>query len=162
MTLRRSPPLSDLSVMNLPNEARAGLDNLYGSSQFLTFDSVYFLSGCYSKSSELGHRVAQSVKRLTLGFGSGHDLTVMRPSPSRQHAEWAWRLLGILSLPLSLCPCPSQMPSLNKQTNKQTNIHLKKFSKLIQPKSLKCDIWTSASGNEIMIVTHRKTGSTGQ
>ena len=28
-----------------------------------------------------GARVAQSVKRLTLDFGSGHDLTVVRSSP---------------------------------------------------------------------------------
>ena len=39
--------------------------------------------------------VDQSVKRLTLGFSSGHDPRLMGLSP-------AWSLLGILSLPLPL------------------------------------------------------------
>ena len=47
--------------------------------------------------------MAQSVKRLTLDFGSDHDLTVVRSSPwiKSQALHWVWRLLGILSLPLS-------------------------------------------------------------
>ena len=52
--------------------------------------------------------VAQSVKRLTLDFGSGHDLMVCEIKPciglSTFSAEPAW-------------------DSLNKQTNKQTNKH---------------------------------------
>ena len=30
----------------------------------------------------LGTRVAQSVEHLTVGFGSGHDLTVVKSSPT--------------------------------------------------------------------------------
>ena len=45
--------------------------------------------------------MAQSVKHLTLDFGSDHDLTVheFRASGS---VLTAWSLLGILCLPLSL------------------------------------------------------------
>jgi len=42
--------------------------------------------------------VAQSIKHLTLDFGSGHDLRVMRSSPSWV-LSWAWSLLKILSFP---------------------------------------------------------------
>ena len=43
------------------------------------------------------------VKRLPLGFGSGHDLTVGEFKPHiRGSALSVWSLLGILSLPLSL------------------------------------------------------------
>ena len=50
-----------------------------------------------------GARVAQSVERLTLDFGSGRDLTVHVFEPPLV----AWSLLGSLSLPLSL-PLPPQ------------------------------------------------------
>ena len=50
-----------------------------------------------------GLRVAQSVKRLTLDLGSGHDLTVREFEPRvglcADSAEPAWD-----SLSLSLCP----------------------------------------------------------
>ena len=52
----------------------------------------------YNNTRSTGRPVAHAVKRLTLGFGSGHDLTVR---------ETARSLLGILSLPLSLCPNPA-------------------------------------------------------
>ena len=50
--------------------------------------------------------MAQWVKRPTLGFCSGHDLTVqfMRLSPTSGSALTEWSLLGIPSL--SLCPSP--------------------------------------------------------
>ena len=47
--------------------------------------------------------VAHSVRHLTLNFGSGHDLTVVSPSPISSSVLAAQSLLGILS-PLSLCP----------------------------------------------------------
>ena len=63
--------------------------------------------------------VAQSVKHLTLGFSSGHDLEVHEFEPRirlcTDSVEPAWDL----SLPLSL-PFPqlslSLFPSLSKQT----------------------------------------------
>ena len=45
--------------------------------------------------------MAQSVKRLTLDFGSGRDLTVQETKPR------VGSVLAILSLPLSLCPSPA-------------------------------------------------------
>jgi len=42
--------------------------------------------------------VAQSVKRPTLDFGSGHDLRVVRSIPV-SGSTLGWSLLGILSLP---------------------------------------------------------------
>ena len=59
-----------------------------------------------------GAGVAQSVKRLTPDFGSGHELTV-----------WylCWSLVGILSLPLSL-PLPHTLVLPLSQINK----HFKK------------------------------------
>ena len=65
-----------------------------------------------------GTWVAQSVKCLTLGFDSGHDLTVRGFEPHLglcvDGMEPAW---DSLSLPFSLpLPC-----SLSLKTNKQTN-----------------------------------------
>ena len=61
-----------------------------------------------------GTRVAQSVKRPTLGFGSGHDLAVRGPEPYvglfADSAEPAW---DSLSLPLP------RRHSLSKQTFKK-------------------------------------------
>ena len=53
-----------------------------------------------------GAWVTQSVKHLTLGFGSGHDLTVFGLSPTSSFALTVWSLLGILSLPPSLSAPP--------------------------------------------------------
>ena len=55
-----------------------------------------------------GTWVVQLAKHLTLDFGSGHDLRVMRSSPksgSTFSMESAWDSLS-LSLSLSLCPSP--------------------------------------------------------
>ena len=49
-----------------------------------------------------GTWVAQSVKRLTLDFGSGYDLTVHEIEPHTHGVE----PVGILSLPLSLSALP--------------------------------------------------------
>ena len=47
--------------------------------------------------------MAQLVKRLTLGFGLGHDLQVCEfESHVGLHTDIAWSLLGILSPLLSL------------------------------------------------------------
>ena len=43
------------------------------------YDKIVF---CFKKEGHLGCRVTQSVRRLTLDFGSGHDLRVMRSSPT--------------------------------------------------------------------------------
>ena len=65
-----------------------------------------------------GTWVAQSVKRLTPGFGSGHDLTVGGFEPRvRLCANSAESLPGILSLFPSLCLSPSGALSQNKLIN---------------------------------------------
>ena len=51
--------------------------------------------------------VAQPVEHLTLDFGAGHDLTVVKSSSTPGSARTAQSLLGILSLSLSLSLCPS-------------------------------------------------------
>ena len=48
--------------------------------------------------------MAQSVKHPTLDLGSGHDLLVLENEPWLRTAR---SLLGILSLPPSLCPSPA-------------------------------------------------------
>ena len=78
----------------------------------LPFPHSYFLSlflslpltppsPLFLKNKHWGAQVAQSVGHLTLGFDSGHDLTVHEFKPH----TWlmAWSLLGILSL--SALPC---------------------------------------------------------
>ena len=62
-----------------------------------------------------GARVAQSVKCLTLGFGSGHDLTVVGWSSTWDSVLTARSLLEILlslSVSLSLCLSLSLSPLL--------------------------------------------------
>ena len=77
-----------------------------------------------------GVRVAQSVKRGTLDFSSGHDLMArfMGSSTALGSALTTWCLLGILSLPLLLrsplhlyaCMCSLSLSlSQNKQTKKK-------------------------------------------
>ena len=63
---------------------------------------------------------AQLVKHPTLDFSSGHDLAVMGSSPAPGSVLTARSLLGIVSLPLFLCPSPACVCSLS--LNKQTNI----------------------------------------
>ena len=46
--------------------------------------------------------MAQLVKHLSLDFCSGHDVIVLRLSPTLGSALTVQSLLGILSLPLSL------------------------------------------------------------
>ena len=58
--------------------------------------------------------VVQSDEHLTLDFSSGHDLTVREFEP---HTLSVQNLLGIPSLPLSLCPSPPLALS-QKQVNK--------------------------------------------
>ena len=73
----------------------------------------------------------QSVKRVTVGFGSGHDLMVHGFEP---HVELTVQsLLGILSFFLSFCSSPAHVLSLSlshslkkqknktKQKNKETS-----------------------------------------
>ena len=66
--------------------------------------------------------MAQSVERLTLDFGSGHDLMVwiMSSSPMPGSALTVRSLLEILSLPLSLpLPCSLSLSlSLSLKINK--------------------------------------------
>ena len=68
-----------------------------------------------------GAWVAQSLKHLTLGFSSGHDLTVYEFKPRiglcTESAEHAWDTLSLsLLLSLSLCSSPafSRLLSQNK------------------------------------------------
>lgn len=53
-----------------------------------------------------GAWAAQSVKRLTVNFGSSLDLRVVRSRPP-SGCCWAWTLLEILSLVISLCTSSS-------------------------------------------------------
>ena len=68
-----------------------------------------------------GTWVAQRVTRLTLDFGSGHNLTVPDFEPRvrlcTDSVESTWN-----SVSLSLCPSPAHSLSLspNKQINKHT------------------------------------------
>ena len=62
--------------------------------------------------------MVQLVKRPTLGLGAGHNLLVsqtqvMSLSPASGFVLTAWSLLGILCLPLSLCPSPVHTQSLS-------------------------------------------------
>ena len=68
--------------------------------------------------------VAQSGKHPTLSFSSGHDL--VRLSPTSGSVLTAWSLLGILSLPLSLCPSPARARSLSLSLSLSQNKHFKK------------------------------------
>ena len=61
-----------------------------------------------------GAWVAQSVEAPTLGFGSGHQLTIRGPSPASGSVLTARSLLGILSLPLPLTLPRSRFLSLSK------------------------------------------------
>ena len=63
--------------------------------------------------------MAQSVKRPTLDFSSGHDLMVRDFEPRLGSVLIVWSLLGILSLPLFLSVSVSVSVSLshNKQIN---------------------------------------------
>ena len=66
------------------------------------------------KSKDRGARVAQLVKCLTLGFGSGRDLMIPEFQPHVSSVLTVWSLLGILSLLLSLCPSLACFLSFSK------------------------------------------------
>ena len=73
--------------------------------------------------------MAQSVKRLTLGFGSGHDLRAVRSSPTSGSAldtEPAWDSLSLRlsqSLAHSCHFCLSQKIHLNLKKEKRGILH---------------------------------------
>ena len=71
--------------------------------------------------------VAQSVKRPTLDFGSGHDLTVREIESRIRFCADSACLLGILSLPLSL---PSPLLALSRSLKIKINFKKKFFLKL--------------------------------
>ena len=73
-----------------------------------------------------GKWVAQSVKHPTLGFGSGHDLTVSWVRAPHQALHW--QCGGRLGFSLSHCPCPSPTCTVSVSQNK-TNKRLKIFKK---------------------------------
>ena len=90
---------------------------------------IYILMS-FLKNVSRGAWVAQSVKYPTLGFGSGHDLTVREFQPRVGHyadsAEPAWDFSLPLSLPLPSLVSLSLSPSQNKQTFK--NVHIKSLA----------------------------------
>ena len=59
--------------------------------------------------------MAQSIKCLTFGFGSGHDLR-LRDGALHWAPHWIWSLLEILSLPLHLLLSPLTL-SLSQKIN---------------------------------------------
>jgi len=63
--------------------------------------------------------LAQSVKRLTLDFRSGHDLRVIRLSPTLGSALGVGPAWDSLSPSASSLPCPRALSKTNKQTTKQ-------------------------------------------
>ena len=65
-----------------------------------------------------GAWVAQSVKRLTLDFGSGRDLRFVSSSPTSGSTLIVRSLLGILSLSLPLCLSPARSLSLSLSFSK--------------------------------------------
>ena len=62
--------------------------------------------------------VVQLVKRPTLDFGSGHDLTVVGPSLVSDS-------VCLLSLPLSLCPSPTHVCALSISLSQNKSISFK-------------------------------------
>ena len=75
----------------------AHLKEVWSSQSLEFFKMSVLVPNYYYKIDFVGTWVSQLVKCLTLDFGSGHDLRVLRSSLE-------WRLLKILSLPLPLCP----------------------------------------------------------
>ena len=69
---------------------------------------------CTLESVILGVWAAQSVGRLTLDTGSGHDLEVLGIEPRIGLRTSVWRLLGILSLPLPCWHTDSLSLKINK------------------------------------------------
>ena len=65
-----------------------------------------------------GAWLAQSVKCLTLDFGSVYDLRIVGSSLALGSALTAWCLLGILALPLSAPPLLAYTTSLKNKMNK--------------------------------------------
>ena len=65
--------------------------------------------------------MAQSVKLLTLDFGSGHDLRVHEFKPHVGSVLTMWSLLGILFLSLSLSLKNKEINIKKTQKNKTIN-----------------------------------------
>ena len=65
-----------------------------------------------------GARVAQWVEHLTLGFGSGHGLTVHELEPVSGSVLTVWSLLGIPSHSTSLSAPPLLMLTRSLSQNK--------------------------------------------
>jgi len=61
-----------------------------------------------------GAWVTQLVKHPTLGFGLGHDLKVVRSSPTSGYALSGESAGDSLSLPLPLPPCTLSLSQINK------------------------------------------------
>ena len=72
------------------------------TEQFYILNVVVTQMYTWDKTVQRGAWVAQSVKRPTLNFGSGHDLMVQDPRPTSGSMLTARNLLGIPSLPLCL------------------------------------------------------------
>ena len=71
--------------------------------------------------------MAQAVKRLALGFGSGHDLMVRGFEPYKGLCSDR-SCLGFSLLSLSLCPSPTRALSLSLSLKKKKKIdNLKKI-----------------------------------
>ena len=104
-----------------------------------------------------GAWVAQSVKHLTLDFGSGHDLSVVRFSPelgSRLTPRWAWSLLKILSLPLLLPLPPAHVRAHSHYLSQKKKILEKK-----KKKKLKINFQEiTKSSREVNFLTEYRTG----
>ena len=79
-------------LLHISNRYQTSLRNYQGSKKVKTL-----VGDSYNKEKYQGAWVAQSVKRLTFGFGLGYDLVVVRSSPTLGFELIAWGLLAILS-----------------------------------------------------------------
>ena len=100
-------------------------NNLHNGMHRETMLGVSFFVGFFLRDDQVrsfhlppgrrGAWAAQSVKRPTLGFGSGHDLMgFVGSGPASGSALAAWSLLGILSPSLSAPPLLPLSLSLSK------------------------------------------------
>ena len=105
-----------------------------GLRYFITSPRVQNAEAMVKEILSLGAWVAQSVKCLTLGFGSGLDLVVHEFKSLMGLCTVVWRLLGILSLSFSLCPSLAHGRSLslkiNKYILKKDTRHSERFSEI--------------------------------
>ena len=103
---------------------------LFAQGTWITSQSVPYLLRCIIKSGTVLEHLDVSVKQLTLGFGSGHDLTVLWVWAPPQALHWQHGGCLRFSLPLFLlfppldCLCVSQINKTEKKWHNVTFCHI--------------------------------------